>query len=280
MARAVAAAAVGRDFVLVGQHAVLVIPYQQCARVFRRFRGAFVAARDHHHVLAVGRGEYLVCINTAVHRALRHLGARREVGIDAIHLQRARRIERDEDVPRLLVERHVDGPRGQPYRIADGTQRTGLGVDLVRGDRVIGRTRPVGAGRRIQVAPAAMRPAILHDAAGRLDRIARGQRGVFDINIVVREHRPHVGIQRQLAGLALCSGNARDGNAGGSKRQKCSASGHGGSLDICRWFGLRLPSYARDWRRKSAHNMYSRGIHAVRLTPHTAVNSAAERDLG
>ena len=104
MPRAEVPAAVRRDRHLVRQHAVLVVEDFQRAGVFRLRRGAFVAARHQNRLPVVGRDAHLVREDAGVDRArLLHLLAGREVLVDAIDAQRARVVERDQDVLRRDV---------------------------------------------------------------------------------------------------------------------------------------------------------------------------------
>src|SRR5258705_345719 len=119
MARVEVPASVGGERHLVDQHPVLVVEDFERAGVLSLARGAFVAAGHQNRQSVVRRDAHLVREDTGVDRArLRHFVAGREVGVDPIHAQRARIVERDQDVLRGHGRAHVDRPSGQPDRLA------------------------------------------------------------------------------------------------------------------------------------------------------------------
>ena len=223
-------AAVGRDGHFVGQHAVLVVEDFQRARVFRLGGGAFVAAGYQNRQPVVGRHAHLMGEDAGVDRArLLHLFARREVLVDAVDAQRARIVERHQDVLRRNVRGHVDGARRQPYRLAVLGESAARRIDAERGDVMLGPGRAItgsaAAGRDIQIASRCMRPGILH-ARRQRDRFSLDQRRARDIDVVVREVGPDVGIERDLPGRLLGGSQSGRGDAAGGERQESSAVEH------------------------------------------------------
>ena len=91
-------------------------------------------------------------------------------------------------------------------------ERAARGIDAERGDVMLGPGRAVAgsaaAGRDVQIAPRDMRPGILH-ARGQRDRLSLDQRRARDIDVVVREIGPDVGIERDLARRLLGESQSR-----------------------------------------------------------------------
>jgi hypothetical protein len=129
VAWAIPVPAVGRDLVLIRENAVLVVEHHQRAGVFGSLRRAFVAARDQHNMAPVRRHAHLMGVDACVHRPLRHLFPRGEIVVHAIHAQRARVVERHQNVLRFVVKGHVNRPKRQAHRIANLTERTRGGID-------------------------------------------------------------------------------------------------------------------------------------------------------
>ena len=196
----------GAILVLVGEDAVPVIEDHQRAGVLGPLRRAFIAACHEHHMAAVGCHAHLVRVDASVHRALRHLFPGGEILVHAIHTQRTGVVERHQYVLRFVVECHVDRPHGQAHRIANLIERTRGGIDPERRHVVCGadlHTASSAVARsHIQIAPVAMRPAVLH-ASRQCHRVTFDQFRVGEIDVVVREHRPNIGIQRQLTRAPL-----------------------------------------------------------------------------
>src|SRR5262249_32033652 len=167
MPRPEISASVGGDRHLVGQDTVLVVEDLERAGVFGLGRGALVAARHQDRQPVVGRDAHLMREDAGVDRSrLLHFLAGREVGIDSIHAQRARIVERDQDVLRWDVRGHVDRTGGQPDRLAVlGEHATG-GVDAKCGDVMLGPRRSVSgcaaAGCDVQIPPREVRTRALY----------------------------------------------------------------------------------------------------------------------
>ncbi len=207
MPRPEVSSSVGGDRHLVRQYAVLVVENFERAGVFGLGRRAFVAARHQDRQPVVRRDAHLMREDAGVDRArLLHFLAGREVGVDPIHAQRARIVERDQDVLRRDVRGHVDRASVQPDRLTVLGERATGWVDAIRGDVMLGPRRSVAgcaaAGRDVQVSPRDVRPGVLH-TRGQGDRGALGQRGARDVDVVVREIGPDVGVERDLARLWL-----------------------------------------------------------------------------
>src|SRR5439155_16601240 len=175
----------------IAQYAVVVLVDFEKAGVFGFLFRPFVAARDEHHVLVVGRHAHLVREDRRVYRPrLLHLFARREILVDAIDAQRAGVIERDEDVLRRDVGRHVDRPRRQLDGLAVLRQRAGRRIDPERSDVVLGAggtvARSAAARRDVEIPPPRVRPRVLH-ARRQLDAAFPDQLGLVDVDVVVDE---------------------------------------------------------------------------------------------
>ncbi len=226
MPRAEFPAAVRRDGDFVGEHAVLVIEDLQRSRVLGLRGRAFVAARHQDHLAIVRRHAHLVREDAGVQRALLHFLSRREVLVDAVDVERARAVERHQDVLRRDIQRHVDRAGRQAYRLAVLRQRTARRVDAKRGDVMLGSglavTGSAAARRDVQIAPRDMGPRILH-ARGQRDRVPPDQRCALHVHVVVRELGPHVGIERHLARGLLRGGQAGRGDTAGGERQESFA---------------------------------------------------------
>jgi len=208
---------VGGDRHSISQHTVLVVEDFERTGVFGLGRGAFVAARDQDRQPVVRCDAHLMREDASVDRAwLLHFLAGREVGVDPIHAYRARIVERDQDVLRGDVRGHVDRPSGQPDRLTVPGERATGGVDAKRGDVMLGPRRSVSgcaaAGRDVQIPPRDVRPGVLH-ASGQGDGGALGQRGARDVDVVMREIGPDVGVERDLARLRLGERDSRCAHA-------------------------------------------------------------------
>jgi len=138
VARTIAAPAVGRDLVLVREHASLVVEDHQRAGVLGPLRRAFVATRNQHYVAPVWRHAHLVSVDTRVHRRLGHVWSGAEIIVNTIHAQRTGVVKCHQYVLRFVVECQVDRPRRQAHRITNLTERTRDGVDPERRHVVFG----------------------------------------------------------------------------------------------------------------------------------------------
>jgi hypothetical protein len=218
MSRPEIPASVGGDRHLAGQYPVLVVEDLERAGVFGFGRRAFVAPRHQDRQPVVGRDAHLMREDAGIDRSrLLHFLAGREVGVDPVHAERARIVERDQDVLGGDVRGHVDRPRGQPDRLAMLGEGAADRVDAKRGHVMLGARRSVSgraaAGRHVQIAPRDVRPGVLH-AGGQGNGGALRQRGARDVDVVVREIGPDVGIERDPARLRLGERGSRRAHAG------------------------------------------------------------------
>ena len=147
VARPKAVAAIRRDRRLVGQQPAGVIEHLQGARLLGLSAGRVMAAGHEDDLLVVETDPHLVPIDAGVDRlGLRDLHARRHVGVDAIDLQPARIAERDKDVLRGNVERHVDRPGRQGDPFAMRRQRARFPIDVPRRHMVSRAGKPADPG--------------------------------------------------------------------------------------------------------------------------------------
>ena len=158
---------IGRDRHFIRQHPVLVFEDFQRTRVFRLGGGAFVPAGYQDRQSIVGCHAHLMGEDPGVDGArLLHLFTGREVLVDAIDAQRARIVERYQDILRRDVRGHVDRARRQPYRCTVRRQSTTPRIDAERGDVMFSPGRAItwsaAAGRNIKIASRYVRPGVLH----------------------------------------------------------------------------------------------------------------------
>ena len=152
-----------------------------------------------------------------------HLIAWREVRVDAVDASGTRIVERDQNMLRGNVRRHMDRARRQPYRRTVLRQTAALRIDAQRGDVMLGadraRTWSTAAGRNIKITSRCVRPGILH-ARRQCDRLASGQPCTLYIDVPVRQIRPHVCVERDLWGCGLGGSQSGCGHAASDKCQK------------------------------------------------------------
>ena len=133
---------------------------------------------------------------------LLHFFARRVVLVHAIDVKRTRIVERDEDVLRWYIRRHVDRPRGQTYRFAVLRERPGRRIDAQRRDVMLrpgfAVSRCAAARCNVKKAFGNMRPGVLHTGRQAYGASLR-QRRIFDVHVIVREVGTDVGIERNFA---------------------------------------------------------------------------------
>src|SRR5438067_9899828 len=96
---------------------------------------------------------------------LLYLFARREILVDPVHPDRARVVERDQNVLGWDVGAHVNGAGRQPYRLAMLLQRAACRIDRKRGDVMVGALRAIArraaAACNVEIASSSVRPGIL-----------------------------------------------------------------------------------------------------------------------
>jgi hypothetical protein len=114
----------------------------------------------------------------------------------------------------------VDRPHREAHRIPNLLERTRGWVDPEGGHvMVVARLRialSVAAGRHVEKAPVAMRPAVLHTGR-QCHRITLDQFRVGEIDVVVRKHRPDIGIQRHVRSPLRQSEYTRGNSTAGKK---------------------------------------------------------------